>query len=66
MKRSKPLQLIIALEPEAAGLYCATMKMQDFVENPAHSKEENKLSEEGTQFLVADCGGKQIDQPKYL
>ena len=58
MSRSKPLQLIVALEPEAAGLYCSMKKMQEFVEDPALTTGDNQMMESGVEFVVMDAGGK--------
>ena len=60
MSRSRPLQLIIALEPEAAGLYCASKKMHEFVEDPSMTAGDNQLMEAGVEFLVMDAGGKEF------
>ena len=52
-------QLIIALEPEAAAVYCRQRKMREFVEQKGEQRVKDALVLEKTQYLVIDNGGKQ-------
>jgi hypothetical protein len=49
--------LIIALEPEAASIYCQYLP----TEKLKGAKRGFSMSEEGTQYMVVDNGGKYID-----
>jgi hypothetical protein len=49
--------LIIALEPEAASIYCQYLP----TEKLKGVERGFSMSEEGTQYLVVDNGGKYID-----
>ncbi|MEQ2279240.1 hypothetical protein AMECASPLE_007438 [Ameca splendens] len=51
--------LIIALEPEAASVWCKKLPSDGFI-TPNHSRESLDQSP-GTQYIVADCGGGTID-----
>ena len=47
--------LIIALEPEVASLYCRTLAMQNFV---GMDHEPGKMMmEPGEIYMIVDCGG---------
>ena len=50
-------QLVIALEPEAASLYCRTLPASTFSSNK-ESTETKATFEPGTKYLVVDAGGK--------
>lgn len=48
-------KLIIALEPEAAAIWCKQLPREGFV---AEGADRQKFEESpGTQFVVVDCGG---------
>lgn len=48
-------QLVIALEPEAASLYCRTLSVSTFLST---GDDTTKPSfESGTKYLVVDAGG---------
>jgi hypothetical protein len=49
--------LLIALEPEAASIYCQYLP----TEKIKGAERGFSMSEEGTQYLVVDNGGKYID-----
>jgi hypothetical protein len=49
--------LIIALEPEAASIYCQYLP----TEKLKGAERGLSMSEEGTQYMVVDNGGKYID-----
>ncbi|XP_076142902.1 heat shock 70 kDa protein 12A-like [Alosa pseudoharengus] len=56
---SEPDRLILALEPEAASVYCKQLPSDGFV---GGEKETLRLDQNsGTQYIVADCGGGTID-----
>ena len=48
-------QLVIALEPECASLYCRRLKCAEFINEP---EEDTIAFVPGTKYLVIDCGGK--------
>ncbi|XP_047225666.1 heat shock 70 kDa protein 12A-like [Girardinichthys multiradiatus] len=51
--------LVIALEPEAASVYCKKLPSEGFV---AENLGENKLDRSpGTRYIIVDCGGGTID-----
>ncbi|XP_038132799.1 heat shock 70 kDa protein 12A-like [Cyprinodon tularosa] len=52
-------KLIIALEPEAASIWCKKLPSDGFI-SENHSKESLDQSP-GTQYIVVDCGGGTID-----
>ncbi|KAK5608349.1 hypothetical protein CRENBAI_000289 [Crenichthys baileyi] len=52
-------KLVIALEPEAASVWCKQLPSDGFI-SQNHSR--NSLDQRpGTQYIVADCGGGTID-----
>ena len=57
-KPSDSSQLIIALEPEAAAVYCRQRKLREFVEEKGEETVKNSLVPAKTQYLVIDNGGK--------
>ncbi|MFT7816376.1 heat shock 70 kDa protein 12A-like [Arapaima gigas] len=53
-------QLILALEPEAASVWCKQLPSEGFVAQGA--SQDNRLEQNpGTQYVVVDCGGGTID-----
>ncbi|KAL6459491.1 hypothetical protein MHYP_G00329630 [Metynnis hypsauchen] len=57
---SDPERLIIALEPEAASVWCKKLPSEGFME--ADLAKTEKIEEvPGTQYMVVDCGGGTID-----
>ena len=49
------LQLLIALEPEAASVFCRSLKLNHFI---GISREDGKPTfKTGTKYLVIDAGG---------
>ncbi|XP_054908892.1 heat shock 70 kDa protein 12A-like [Poeciliopsis prolifica] len=51
--------LVFALEPEAASVYCKKLPSEGFI---AENRGESKLDQSpGTQYIVVDCGGGTID-----
>jgi hypothetical protein len=62
--KTHPEQLLIALEPEVAGIYCASQDFSKFVVlTPLKTKEEAKERKQkgvfvqGMKYIVMDCGG---------
>ncbi|XP_029960439.1 heat shock 70 kDa protein 12A-like [Salarias fasciatus] len=52
-------KLIIALEPEAASIWCKKLPADGFT---ARSQGDNTLEQSpGTQYIVVDCGGGTVD-----
>ncbi|XP_008304894.1 heat shock 70 kDa protein 12A-like [Stegastes partitus] len=57
--KGKEDKLVIALEPEAASVYCKKLPAEGFI---AENQGEDKLDDSpGTQYIVVDCGGGTID-----
>jgi len=54
-------QLIIALEPEAAAVYCRQRKLREFVEEKGEETVKDSLVPANTQYLVIDNGGGTMD-----
>jgi hypothetical protein len=48
--------LIIALEPEAASLYCRTLDVNHFIDSDRHH--QSAKFQDGTVYMVIDAGGK--------
>ena len=51
-------QLFIALEPEAAAVYCRQRKLREFVEKKGEETVKDTLVPIKTRYLVIDNGGK--------
>ena len=51
---------MIALEPEAAAVYCRQRKLREFVEGNADETVKDTLVHARTQYLVIDNGGKKL------
>ena len=51
-------QLFIALEPEAAAVYCRQRKLREFVEKKGEEIVKDSLVPIKTRYLVIDNGGK--------
>ncbi|XP_022802749.1 heat shock 70 kDa protein 12A-like isoform X1 [Stylophora pistillata] len=54
-------QLIIALEPEAAAIFCMEKNMSDFLEESGCRSVDGVLSKINTHYIVADIGGGTLD-----
>ena len=52
--------VIIALEPEAAAVYCRQRKLREFVEGKGDEVVKDTLVLTKTQYLVIDNGGKNL------
>ena len=51
-------QLIIALEPEAAAIFCQEKNMSDFQAQTGIRSVDGILSQPNTHYIVVDIGGK--------
>ncbi|XP_068758558.1 heat shock 70 kDa protein 12A-like [Montipora capricornis] len=59
---SKSSQLIIALEPEAAAIFCRQSKLREFVEGKGREQTvKDAFVPAKTQYLVVDNGGGTVD-----
>ena len=54
---TNPGQLIIALEPETAALFCMERKISKLETERASDLEDAKLAQPQTQYMVVDIGG---------
>ncbi|XP_037127269.1 heat shock 70 kDa protein 12A isoform X5 [Syngnathus acus] len=68
--RDNPEQLIIALEPEAASIYCRKLRLHQMVDLSNHTAAPNGCSPtdnvastmtQGDRYVVVDCGGGTVD-----
>lgn len=50
-------QLIIALEPEAAAIFCQERNMSDFQAETGSRSVDGILSQPNTHYIVVDIGG---------
>ena len=50
-------QLLIALEPEAAAIFCKEKNMSDFLEESGSRSVDGVLSKINTHYIVVDIGG---------
>lgn len=57
MSRDRPDQLIIALEPEAAAIFCTEKKMDAIQSERLKVPVGGPLSEPNAQYMVVDIGG---------
>lgn len=57
MKENDSEKLIVALEPEAASVWCKQLQREGYMKG---SLDEIGMMEEtpGTQYMVVDCGGR--------
>ena len=53
----KANQLMIALEPEAAAIFCQEKNLSDFQEETGTRSAEGILSQPNTHYIVVDIGG---------
>ncbi len=51
-------QLIIALEPEAAAIFCQERSMSEFQAETGSRSVDGILSQPNTHYMVVDIGGK--------
>lgn len=54
---TNPGQLIIALEPETAALFCMERKMSKLESERGSDVEDAELAQPQTQYMVVDIGG---------
>ena len=57
-----PEQLLIALEPEAASIYCRDKKMKDFTSEKGDAGVADVFARPATKYLVVDIGGNLVDR----
>ena len=57
---SNPEQILIALEPEAASVYCREQKLREFVAESGSNDDsvEDTIARPESQYMVIDIGGK--------
>ncbi|XP_017542673.1 heat shock 70 kDa protein 12A-like isoform X2 [Pygocentrus nattereri] len=58
--QSEPERLIVALEPEAASVWCKQLPYDHFINEILKDAEKIEQAP-GTQYMVVDCGGGTID-----
>ena len=54
---TNPGQLVIALEPETAALFCMERKISKLESERVSDLEDGKLAQPQTQYMVVDIGG---------
>lgn len=57
MSRDRPEQLVIALEPEAAAIFCTERKMDAIQSERLNVSVDGLLSQLNAQYMVVDIGG---------
>ena len=50
-------QLIIALEPEAAAIFCGERKMRDFADEKGDANVSDVFARTGSRYVMMDIGG---------
>ena len=53
-------QLLTALEPEAASIYCREMKMREFKSEKGDANISDVFPRPGSKYLVIDIGGNSV------
>lgn len=61
VSKDAPDQLLIALEPEAASIYCREMKMREFSTEKGDADISDVFARPGSKYLVIDIGGGTLD-----
>ncbi|AWP14453.1 putative heat shock 70 kDa protein 12A-like isoform 2 [Scophthalmus maximus] len=69
VSRENPEQLIIALEPEAASIYCRKLRLHQMVDLCTHTTQNGfsptdnggSAASQGDRYVVVDCGGGTVD-----
>lgn len=59
-------QLIIALEPEAAAIFCQEKNMNDFQAETERRSVDGILSQLNTHYIVVDIGSKSYTFPRLI
>lgn len=57
MSRDRADQLVIALEPEAAAIFCTERKMDAIQSERLNVSVDGLLSQLNAQYMVVDIGG---------
>ena len=52
-----PKQLIIALEPEAAAIFCMERKVSHLENELGREIKDEEISQPNTEYMVVDIGG---------
>ena len=60
VSKDAPDQLLIALEPEAASIYCREMKMREFNSEKGDANISDVFARPGSKYLVIDIGGNSV------
>ena len=60
MSRDRPEQLVIALEPEAAAIFCQEKNVSDFHAETGSRSVDGILSQLNTHYIVVDIGGNKL------
>lgn len=60
VSKDAPDQLLIALEPEAASIYCREMKMREFKSEKGDANISDVFARPGSKYLVIDIGGNSV------
>ena len=65
---SNPEQVVIALEPEAASVYCRERKMRDFVSESGSNEASvsDTIAHTDVKYVVVDIGGKYLKQSRRM
>ena len=58
---ARPEQLLIALEPEAASVYCRKLRRATATAAEADEGDELSFSASDARYVVVDCGGGTVD-----
>uniref|UniRef100_A0A8C7DZA8 Heat shock protein 12B n=1 Tax=Oncorhynchus kisutch TaxID=8019 RepID=A0A8C7DZA8_ONCKI len=56
-----PEQLLIALEPEAASIYCRKLRLHQVIDLSLRPMTNGLTGESSDRYIVADCGGGTVD-----
>ncbi|XP_019622013.1 PREDICTED: heat shock 70 kDa protein 12A-like [Branchiostoma belcheri] len=60
VSKTNPQQLVIALEPESASLFCRELPVNQFVGQSGDGSDKLNMPP-GTRYMVVDCGGGTVD-----
>ncbi|KAI8510869.1 hypothetical protein Bbelb_117850 [Branchiostoma belcheri] len=61
VSRANPQQLVIALEPESASLFCRELPVNQFAGERGGDGSDMLNMAPGTRYMVVDCGGGTVD-----
>ena len=63
--RDHPEQLVIALEPEAAAIFCTERKMDAILSEKLDVSVDGLLSQLNAQYMVVDIGGEAFSEKEF-